>query len=650
MSFSYRVIDIDVGRKDWKIRELPLDRVLGPIDAGIEIHFELESWKYDVFDPRNAVVIGTGVFAGSKLFGVHRLVAVFRSPESRILHVAAMGGAGYRFIGCGAHAVSIVGKAEKPTMIFIEGSEKGVEKVEFVELDENKLWEIYSGYGGKIGAFALEKWIIDSYWSFIERNRARPVVVGPASFRTIYGALVSVDVDFAKKDLAEGSEDFAARGGPGSVLARAHNVVAIVAGGSWKPSIPRELQDVGEINKVLREVLGEDYGSAVSSATVKYRYDPKMGVGGTFGVNYPHYRELLPLFNYNSVYLTKDARKKIVDMLLESFWKPFKEEVFEKEKIWKTCGEPCPAACKKVWRGKKVDYEPFHGLGPFVGIMKLEEVAKLVDLADQLGFDAIGIGHVVAWILEAVYRDLLKPEEVGIDRKPILDPLTFSVEAWASNAQLVEKILKGLVEHSTEILKIVAENGIRKAAKILDERFADRVKSIGRRFEDLVVYLPYGEDGYMTPNYYWAPGFISPIYVTGRYWTNYEATFAEPEDFAKKVLSRALKEYEVDNAGMCRFHRRWGEKVLQKLYELYGVKKSIDEHAKEVYRKLIDYAKKAGYEPRYWESERAKDIVVAITLELGIETWVKKFFENREQALKEWWDRFDKEFKKGLGL
>ncbi len=647
----YRVLRINVENGNWYTKEYDGNEMLGPVDLGIHIQEELKTWEKDVFDPSNAVVIGAGLFAGSKLFGSHRLVVVFRSPESRTLHVVAMGGAAYRFIGCGVHAVVIEGRSSKPSIVFIKGNENGVEyvKIESIELEE--LEKIYNGYGGYIGAYALQKYLMDKYWEFIYSSKARPLVVGPAALKTIYGAIVSIDIDFNKKSFINGSEDFAARGGAGSVLAQAHNVIAIVAGGNWKPQLPRDLTEGMALNELFKKIAGKDLISLVNEATVKYRYDPNIGAGGTFGVNYPHYRELLPLFNFNTMYLPKHIRKKIIDILLDNFWKPFKDETFAKGKwTMTTCGEPCPAACKKIWRGKKLDYEPTNGLGPYIGILKLEESAKLVDLADQLGYDAIVAGHIVAWLFEAVYKGLIDPADIGLSDRPIMDPMIMNVEALSKNAELAENLLKNIVNHSTEVLKIIATKGIRIAAKYLDEKYSERVKKIGVRFEDLVVYLPYGDQGYITPNFYWTPGFLLPLAISGKYWTNYTSTFTEPEEFAKTAAIRAIKEYEIENAGFCRFHRGWAEKTLSKLYSLLGIDLDIDKHAKSMYQRIALYSVKAGAKPRFLESEKAKDVILTLSVEFNVPEWIGKYMKDREAAIREWWRRASKTFIEQIGL
>jgi glyceraldehyde-3-phosphate dehydrogenase (ferredoxin) len=646
----YRVARIDVGNKKYYVKEYPFKEVLGPIDLGVKFHYELGSWKYDVFDPHNVLVLGAGPFAGSIIFGSHRIVAVFRSPETKGLHFAAMGGAAYKIIGCGVHAISIEGFSSNPAIVMIEGDDQGNVKVSFDHISMDELEKIFKGYEGYIGTFALERYLIDHYWDFIYRTKARPIVVGPAAFKTIYGALVSIDIDYNKKTFIHGREDFAARGGGGSVLAKAHNVAAIIAGGTWRPSLPEQLRDLAKFNEYFKRLTGVDFITTVNKAVVKYRYDESVKAGGTFGVNYPHYRELVPLFNYNSMYIPKYVRRKLVEILLERFWSPFVEETFVKKKSWETCGEPCPAACKKIWRGKKVDYEPFNAMGPFIGVLDLNMVARNVDIGDQLGYDLITLGHLTAWILEAVYKGLLKPEEVGLKDMPNLDPLALNPELWMKNAELAKEFIINLVEKRTDVLKIIAEKGIRAAAKELNKMFKDRVEASRVKFEDLIIYVPYGEDGYITPTFYWSPGVLMPLAISGKYLTNYTPTFSEPEDFAKTVAIRAVKELLVENAGFCRFHRGWLEKYLSDLYKLLGVEVDLDNYGRELYRKIAQYNINTGAKPTYLESEKAKDLIYSIALEFCNINWVHKFLTNREEAIKEWWIRASKTVVEYLGL
>lgn len=653
MPLSYKTLFIDVGHGTTRLREYEAPEILGPIDLGVKLHLEeYESWREDVFSPRNIMVIGRGVFAGGRILGAHRLIAVFRSPLSRGLHVSAMGGAAYKFMGCGVHAVVIEGRSHDPAVVLVKAGEDGAPEARVERIDEERLWDIYSGYKGYTGVKALHRYLYEEFTEYFTEYNARVIAVGPAALRTVYGALVSYDMT-PRGDFKPGGPDTAARGGPGSVLYHAHGVVAVIAGGKYRPSRdnPR-LLDTQLLDKLTEKAMGKKYTEAVLSVTKKYRYDPRLGTGGTFGVNYVHYRDLIPVFAYNMIYYTRPLRLKIHRMIIEKFWKPFQKEVFEApRKPWHTCGEPCPVACKKVWRGVKADYEPFNGMGPLIGVLRLEDAARLVELVDSLGYDAIEAGHLIAWLFDLLHRGLLQPRELGLGERPYMDPLAYTPDLHSPhNAGLAAELLKAVVERRGDILDTLARKGLRATAKKLDKEYGYRVKASGTRFEDTAVYAAYGEEGYMTPNYYWTPGLLAPLYILGRYWTNYTPVFMEPEDYAETALQRALHEYLIDNAGFCRFHRGWAGKILQDLYhEIWGVEVDLEKHALQVYRKIAEYQHKAGAEPRPWEPRKVVDMIASLAEQMGAKEWAEKLAENPEAA-KEWWERFRKRIAEKLGL
>ncbi|MEM0484859.1 MAG: aldehyde ferredoxin oxidoreductase N-terminal domain-containing protein [Pyrobaculum sp.] len=605
------ILEIDVERRAVSRREIDAS---GPVEAALAIHKERETWRLDPLSPQVPVVFGMGPFVGGRLYGVHRLIFIFKSPQTGTLHVSALGGAAYKAMGMGAQAVSIVGRAPTPTAIFISQG-----YVKFAEVKPGDAYETINSLYRDFKNFFLE-------------NDARALVVGPAAYTTYNGAVVSVDVDVKRGEFKLGAEDFAARGGPGTALAQGHNVAAIVVGGPKRPHFEK-VADAEAINQIFKKSFGKPYLDVLNEKTVKYRFDQKLRTGGTFGVNYPHYRDLLPLFGYKSIYMSREERIKHADLILQLFWKPFQEEVFEKGRSWYNCGEPCPVVCKKVWRGKKVDYESFHAMGPFIGNYLFQEAVPLVDKVDKLGLDAIEAGHLVAWLFDAVHAGLLKPEELGLDDTPAFDPACFDPHGDSKkNAKLAGQLLDNFVNNSTEVLALVAKHGIRKAARELERRFSDRVKAAGIRFRDLAVYVAFGTEWYMTPNFYWAPGLVAPMYIQGRYWTNYNPTFMSPEDFAKSSYDRAVAEAYIDNAGICRFHRGWAEPVLAELYALVGLKPPTP----QLYRDIAYYAKLAGAEPMPWESKRARDLVSTLARELGAKDWR---FEDYDDYY-EWWIRF----------
>lgn len=646
MAMEYKVVFVDVGKRVWRLERFPLTRYLGPIELGVDLHLNrFKSFMYDVFHENNALVMGCGPFAGSSLFGVHRLIFVFRSPHSRGLHVSAMGGVAHSFIRSGVMAVVIYGKSGKPLIVGIWGDSNGSVKLEFKEISEDKLWRIFDDYNGFKGVYGLTRYIYDVFRHYYVEGYGRSIVVGPAAVKSMHGALVSIGLDKSGNPIP-GQIDLAARGGGGSVLYRAHGVVGIVFGGKYNPARGKvRLADIRFVDRLSKHVFGREYGAVVAEATRKYRFEPKLGTGGTFGVNYVLYRDLVPGFAFNTIYYGKALRLKMHRMVMEYFWRPFQEKVFKSKesKPWHTCGEPCPGVCKKTWNNVKVDYEPFNGLGFLIGVLRFEDAKELVELVDMLGFDAIEIGHIVAWLFDLMHRGLLQPEEVGVDNRPYFDPLTYDPEKHSPvNKEIARKIIMGLVEGDNEILRLISEKGVRVAAKELDKKYAFRVKMYGLRFEDVAIYAAFGDQGYMSPNYYWSPGMVAPLYVLGRYWTSYSPTFSDPEEFAESAARRAVMELAIDNAGICRFHRHWAEKLLPHLYrELLGVEVDVVRRSAETYKRFVEYQEKAGAVPAFWESRKTIELVATIAAEVGRVDWSEKMLVNLKAA-REWWERFKK--------
>ncbi|MEZ0394188.1 MAG: aldehyde ferredoxin oxidoreductase N-terminal domain-containing protein [Desulfurococcaceae archaeon] len=637
---GYRVLFVDAGRRGHWVEEFPLEEVLGPVSLGVRLHLErYKSWSKPAYHGDNALVMGAGLLAGTALYGVHRFVAVFKSPLTRGLHVAAMGGAAYKW-NVAADALVVQGRSQVPLAIVIEGKGSGEISVEFHEIPEAELEDVWRGYKGLRGVYALQEYLFDRLPRPFEELGARSVLVGPASKYTSMGALFSIDT--FKKSMDWGSEDLAARGGPGSVLYRAHGVAAVVYGGMYRRSAsrPAQLSNMRGVDEYSRKVLGKPYITAVIDAGSKYRYDPKVGSGGTFGGNYPHLGKQTPMFNWNMIYLPEEVRARLHGMIMKHMWEPFNKEAIE-TKSWKTCGEPCPLACKKVRRGRyKTDYEPYNGLGPIVGVLDLHEAERLVELADSYGFDAIELGNVVGFVFEAISRGLLEPSEVGLSGRPRFDPASYSEEDAKLNADLAVEVIESLAWGRNPILRLIAEEGLRAACKVLDVIYAERVAKSGAKFEDLAIYASFGERGHITPNFYWTPGMVAPLPVLGRYWTLYSGVFAEPEEFAAKSYERAIRELMVDDSGVCRFHRGWAEKLLPEVHRDFHGVKDVEGFYRRVYASIVEYQERALASPSPWDSGKVVDFMASAAREYTHRAWAEKFAKDRGAAAQEWWERF----------
>ncbi|RLF77747.1 glyceraldehyde-3-phosphate:ferredoxin oxidoreductase [Thermococci archaeon] len=648
---KFTTLKLDMGKGKINSEEFEKTGIYGIIDYALYLHDEVyKTYEMDPYDPKNITVFGKGAFAGSALPGAHRLMFVFRSPLWGGVFPSAMGGAAYQFQRVGVDFVTIEGKAEKPTVVILKNDGENI-NVEFYQIEEDKLLEIWRGYKGEEGVYALTQYLIDHLGQKFEGMEYRIACVGPAAMNTNFGAIFSQTLRKGKRLV--GSEDWAARGGSGSVLFRAHNVAAIIFGGKAGKEFPGEdISKMGNVKPIVEGIHKKPMFEVIGEKTVKYKYNPKLKTGGTFGGNYPAEGDFVPILNWQMPYIPKEERIKIHENIMKLYWEPFNKEAIE-TKNWTTCGEPCPVACKKYANGHHIEYEPREANGPLSGTITLRASDISVHAVDAMGFDAIEFGGTAAWILELVHRGFLKPEEVGISGMPEFTKealMERPVESSEKNAKLVAELARKVAFAENEIVKLIGA-GKRKASIILDEKFKDRLP-YGESFKDYGVFTPLGEDGEITPTMYWAMGNYIPYPIQGRYWTFYQfGVFLEPEELAQKSLASAIWEFWYDNIGWCRFHRGWMKPILKALFmEAYGENVDMEEHSKKQLRKLVNYAKKAGYEPVFWDSMRVIDLIARGSEEFGNEKWAERFRVDKVGTAKEYLKRVLNEYSNRLGV
>ena len=82
----------------------------------------------------------------------------------------------------------------------------------------------------------------------------------------------------------------------------------------------------------------------------------------------------------------------------------------------------CSIACEQwgvvrdgKYKGAKIglDYEPLFAVGSNCGIGTLPPIIKLVEMADELGMDAMSAGVVISWAMECYEKGLLSKEDTG---------------------------------------------------------------------------------------------------------------------------------------------------------------------------------------------------------------------------------------------
>ena len=326
-----KVLYINASNSSIRIEDIKDPDIIGPLDFAL---------KYA--NTEDKFFFGIGPLAGSIIPGSRRMIFCGISPLWDNFYISTMGGAAQIFYHLNINYVVIEGMCKEYSVLKLK-YENEMLTASFAPVDVEKIWE---DYNGKIGFYALQDYVYEKYHSeydncLDEFGKLRILATGPAALKTNMGAIGSA---YVTKEGPGHADTWAGRGGIGSKLVQKHKIVAIVYGGDYAK---KELYKPEEINKFFLEKYDKNMMQKDIEITVKYRFDPKYDSGGTLGVNFTTMKKWLFSFNYSSVYLSDEERLEIHNKyIVNHYLKQFNEETI-KTKQFKTCGEACPAACKK---------------------------------------------------------------------------------------------------------------------------------------------------------------------------------------------------------------------------------------------------------------------------------------------------------------
>ena len=401
-----KVLFVDAATGYYRIRRYPVGNFYGPVDLGLHLAAR-----------HNSLNFGAGLLAGSIFPGSNRLIFTGFSPCWSGFFVSSMGGAALVFDNLGINMVSLVGRAPTPSILSLNRTHGEEIEVRLVPVDLARVWGT-----GRGGIYALLDHTFDQLGGDFQTD-PRVLAVGPAASTTDFGAIGSVPISRSKLSYVD---TWAGRGGLGSKMLQQHGIAAVIYGGTF---VDDDFRDRKVADEWFTQKYNKKLGAKDVEATVKYRYHPQFETGGTFGVNYANLCGRLIAFNYRSIYLDEGERLAIHETLIRNHYlKQFNEETIQ-TKQQQTCGEPCPAVCKKMRSEFKKDYEPYQTMGPLCGIFDQRAAERLNHHADMYGFDAISVGGVLSWLMECLSRGLLTPDELAVTRAPTFSPDGFDVES-----------------------------------------------------------------------------------------------------------------------------------------------------------------------------------------------------------------------------
>lgn len=647
-----RELIVDLASGDFEIRPIGPRiegvHIVGPVDYGWAKYLE-RAKKTGRTDP-DIITWGGGPLAGSRIPGTRRLVFCGYSPQWEGFYVSSLGGGAYIMHRIGVDFVSLIGSAPQDSVLILNHNH-GEISLRLEAINPEPIWNGYAGSDGEklLGFYALQQAVFDRYVGEYDPEWVRVLAVGPGARLTNQGIIGSNQV---RKGSIAPIDDWAGRGGLGSRLLSTHHIAACIFGGDWEDP---DLKDSKEIDGYFRQYYGDSMIKVDLGATEKYRYTPGFQTGGTFGVNMHTADDKLFSYNYTSIYQSDTARlEQHKNFILQHYLRQFNEEIIE-PKNFAHCGEPCSVACKKYHNVYKKDYEPYQSLGPHCGVFDQRAAEELNHFIDALGVDAIQFGGMISWFMELIQIGMIPPGDFNLPPSVEMNfdfassPEKFDVvRDSAKNAHYAQEIASMMVfDKAGEIFR----QGLRVAARVLDARYG--LDQTGNRAIDRAVFTSHGEAGCMTPNQYWVPGMLSPMPMMGKYFVYYGIDYMPPRELGRRCVERMVYELFSENSGVCRFHRKWVEAIIDEIISAhYHFPVDYKAHQFELAKGIYE---REGKAVDFWESERTIDIIYHYLEKLqyfvkdeSLDQWANEFRVDKHTAARKYWEQLREGIREGF--
>lgn len=347
----FRVIEVDLSRRVWRVGEESARRFLGGRGLGSWLLYSLGGYLVEPLSPGNPLIIASGPLGGTRIPMATRAYAVFRSPLTGIFGGSNIGGTlGAVMRWAGADAVVVTGRSERPTYLLIQDG-----RVEFRD--------------------AADLWGKDAIETEVELKKehgrnAAVLAIGPAGENLVRFA--SINHEYWRQ--------FGRTGGGAVMGSKRLKAVVFVAS--------RREVDVAKpdaLDRWIREFLPtfmEKTTALREGGTLRL-----VDVGNPMGFFPAYYWTRLSLDGWEAL----------------SWSRKIKPEYFLRPEACLYC----PAACHRPVRSAKLgvavdlEYETIFAVGGLAAVRDVDWVIKINDIADRLGLDTISLGNVLAFAVAA---------------------------------------------------------------------------------------------------------------------------------------------------------------------------------------------------------------------------------------------------------
>ncbi len=421
-----KIININLSSGQVKIETLPEEwyrLYIGGSGMAAKIFQERGDFSLEPLDPKAMLIFMNGPFAGLKLSGASRGSVAGCSPLTGHWGDSSCGGyfaPELRY--CGFDGIVITGRAEKPSLIRIEGD-------------------------------AIELLAADAYWGLgtEETTRLLKGQFGKSSRTMTIGPAGENGVKFA--NIMHDGHNAAGRAGFGALMG-SKNLKAVVVRALNKQMTLADPESF----ETLRVDLNVRIKEALASSVLHENGTAANLIGGVFSGD-------VPVKNWSS-----------------NFWEEAAEELngttlTEKYLTRRSGCMYCSIACKRIVEvkegpfavpeGSGPEYETIVAFGTLMGSIDLAATCKAGRICNDMGIDTISCGSTIAWAMEAFEKGDLSPEETGgLDLH------------WGDMATVIDVLLPAITGREGQLGALLAE-GSRAAAVTLGKGLQYTAQSKG---------------------------------------------------------------------------------------------------------------------------------------------------------------------------
>ncbi len=370
-----KILEVNLSEKS--IQTLPLadeiyEKYLGGRGLGVKLFTDRVLPHVDPLSPENTMVFTIGPVTGTSVSTSGRMSLVTKSPLTGTIFYSNTGGIfGFRMKRCGIDGIVVLGKADSPVYLVIDG-EKGYELK-----DASALW-------GLDTAETYEK------LKELEGERSRTLEIGPAGENLVRIASIMNDSGRAF-----------GRGGVGAVMGSKNLKAIVVKNGKQKT----EIHDPEHLNLYAKQALDKQQALPVTRAAF-----PLFGTAGVLHVI--NDLGMLPIRNFKYGYHEK-AHKTGGEAI--------RKEIFVKSEACYGCTIRCGRITKAGdMKGNGPEYETVWSLGANLEIFNLIKITQANYWCNKLGIDTISMGVTISCAMELQEKGNLPCDEVKFGNEDVL--------------------------------------------------------------------------------------------------------------------------------------------------------------------------------------------------------------------------------------